>query len=321
MKDRILLQLFNLAHGGLDEGFLCNLLEKLNAPYNEWRKETEKDGSGSIPVADGTDPDSQPPHFFTRKEVCQRAGQVLHHIIHDYDHFRVETIDSFFQSLLTNLTHELKLPRAFHIDLNDDDVICRAVDRLMLLLTGPDATKQMADTLRTVMGYIDEQIENEKGWNIDRALKAFAKNNLRNAVYRKYAKQFTEFQPDEASHTNPKEEALARTKKKEAIAHLKKFAREEEIRRKEQIKKAAADVLDFYEDMGPDKLSRSGNIMSFAKKVEEGNIFPTSHAAFDKALASPEYLMRKADLLKPEVRDRAEAVCRLLQVLKREQDD
>ncbi|KAA6329482.1 ATP-dependent helicase/nuclease subunit A, partial [termite gut metagenome] len=41
------------------------------------------------------------------EEIREAAGKALNYIIHDYTSFRVETIDSFFQSVLRNLTREL----------------------------------------------------------------------------------------------------------------------------------------------------------------------------------------------------------------------
>ena len=41
--------------------------------------------------------------------IRQRARESLDMLIHDYSHFRVETIDSFFQSVLRGLARELEL--------------------------------------------------------------------------------------------------------------------------------------------------------------------------------------------------------------------
>jgi hypothetical protein len=37
------------------------------------------------------------------KDIRESAGKALNLIIHDYSRFRVETIDSFFQSVMRNL--------------------------------------------------------------------------------------------------------------------------------------------------------------------------------------------------------------------------
>ena len=47
------------------------------------------------------------------------AGTALHYMIHDYSRFRVETIDSFFQSVMRNLARELELGANLNIELNN----------------------------------------------------------------------------------------------------------------------------------------------------------------------------------------------------------
>ena len=42
-------------------------------------------------------------------QIAERAGQALHLLLHNYSYFRVETIDSFFQSVMRNLARELNL--------------------------------------------------------------------------------------------------------------------------------------------------------------------------------------------------------------------
>lgn len=41
--------------------------------------------------------------LLTDEDIRQRAGMALQYMLHDYSRFRVETIDSFFQSVMRNL--------------------------------------------------------------------------------------------------------------------------------------------------------------------------------------------------------------------------
>lgn len=159
MKDRILGQLYNLAHDGLDRGFLADVARETH---------------------------------LSEAEVCRRARGVLYAIMHDYDHFRVETIDTFFQSLLTNMAHELRLSRGFKVDLDDKRVIGMAVDRLLLTLR-ERGNKALIDM---VTNFMDRHIDDDKGWNIARDLKTFAQNNLFSDTYVKYDTQFEAFASD-----------------------------------------------------------------------------------------------------------------------------
>lgn len=103
-----------------------------------------------------------------QKEVQRRAGIALKAIIHDYEHFHVTTIDSFFQSLLSNLAHELGLASGFKIDLDDREAISRAVDRMLSKLT------EESPALKKVVDYINERINDGKKWDIRSEVKSLA---------------------------------------------------------------------------------------------------------------------------------------------------
>lgn len=159
MKDRILKQLDNLARGGTDKDFLENLI-----------KETK----------------------ISKDVLVRRAKGVLAAIMHDYDHFRVETIDSFFQTLLTNLAHELKLPRGFKVDLDDKAVVSQSVDR-MLLGVGNEAN---ADLTSMIISVLERHIDDDKGWNIAKELKRFAQSNLFRGEYMAHDEEIEEVTSD-----------------------------------------------------------------------------------------------------------------------------
>lgn len=71
----------------------------------------------------------------TDGEIRQRAGMALQYMLHDYSRFRVETIDSFFQSVMRNLARELELSPNLNIELNNSEVLSDAVDSLIEKLT------------------------------------------------------------------------------------------------------------------------------------------------------------------------------------------
>ena len=63
-------------------------------------------------------------------DIRNRAADALRALTHDYDRFHVETIDSFFQSLLSNLAHELGLAAGFKVDLDDKEAISKGVEQI-----------------------------------------------------------------------------------------------------------------------------------------------------------------------------------------------
>ncbi len=106
-------------------------------------------------------------------QVCQRAGEALHLLLHNYNYFRVETIDTFFQSVLRNLARELDLTANLRIGLNDIQVEEQAVDRLIDNLTHNDVM------LQWILKYIMESISDNQSWNIIGKVKQFGRTIFR----------------------------------------------------------------------------------------------------------------------------------------------
>ena len=106
----------------------------------------------------------------TEEEIRQRAGNALLYMLHDYSRFRVETIDSFFQSVMRNLARELELSPNLNIELDSDKVLSDAVDSLIESLT------PASPVLPLLLDYIYERIADDKRWNVSDEVKAFARN-------------------------------------------------------------------------------------------------------------------------------------------------
>ena len=114
-------------------------------------------------------------------QISQRAGEALYLLLHNYNYFRVETIDSFFQSVLRNLARELDLTANLHISLNDAQVEEQAVDMLIDSLTHSDAM------LQWLLSFIMERISDDHSWNIIGQVKKFGKT-----IFRDYYKEHSE---------------------------------------------------------------------------------------------------------------------------------
>ena len=101
--------------------------------------------------------------------VSERAGMALSNLLHNYNYFRVETIDTFFQGVLRNLARELDLTANLRIGLNDYQVEELAVDQLIQDLHTTDVI------LQWLLKYIMENISDDKSWNIIGQVKSFGK--------------------------------------------------------------------------------------------------------------------------------------------------
>ena len=117
--------------------------------------------------------------------VSQRAGMALSLLLHNYNHFRVMTIDTFFQSVMRNMARELDLTANLRIGLNDSQVEELAVDQMI------DDLKTTDMMLQWIMKYIMENIQDDRSWNIIGQIKQFGKTIFRD-YYKDISKQLNE---------------------------------------------------------------------------------------------------------------------------------
>ena len=141
MKQRILSQLYGIGHN----------LSGSKSYYDEVKK--------AVTVNEQT--------------IRHNALLALDMILQDYGRFRVETIDSFFQTVLRSLARELHIGANLTLELDTELVIDEAVDTF---LTGVD---QDSNDKRNIMEFVENNIENDKSWSIDGTLKRFSKELFR----------------------------------------------------------------------------------------------------------------------------------------------
>ena len=108
----------------------------------------------------------------SENEIRERARFAFELIIHDYGHFRIQTIDAFFQTVLRGLAKELELSGDMEIAIETKEHLSNAVDTFIKELE-PDQ-----ESTRQVVTYIEEQLEDGKDWRVGDAIKEFAKNIL-----------------------------------------------------------------------------------------------------------------------------------------------
>ena len=114
----------------------------------------------------------QLPHFSDEK-IISNAGKALELILHDYGHFRIQTIDAFFQTVLRSLARELDLGGDIEITLDSEELLGNAVDTYIKNLE-PD-TKSIAQ----VVDFIEDRLSNGEQWRVSKDLKKFAENILK----------------------------------------------------------------------------------------------------------------------------------------------
>ena len=114
--------------------------------------------------------------------VSKQAGIALTNLLHNYSYFRIDTIDSFFQSVLRNLARELDLTANLRVGLNDLQVEDMAVDQLIEGLSTHDTM------LQWIMKYIMENISDDRSWNVIGQIKSFGRTIFKD-FYKTESKQ------------------------------------------------------------------------------------------------------------------------------------
>lgn len=188
------------------------------------------------------------PHL-SEKQIRDNAACALKLLIHNYSYFRVETIDSFFQSVFRNLARELNLTANLRIGLNDLQVEQNAVDEL---IEGLEANNTL---LAWIMEYIKENIDDDKTWNVISSIKSFGKDIFKD-FYKAHADEI-------AQHTN--EEAFFNAYKNKLITLRK------------QIEKTFQDIATtFYDTLEENHLTvqdfnyANGGVCGYFNKLRNG---------------------------------------------------
>lgn len=217
MKMRILSHLYGIAHNLPDSGsYLMQVREKTG---------------------------------LSETSIISNAGKALTLLLHNYNHFRVETIDSFFQTVLRNLARELDLTPNLRIELRDEEIESKSVDKMIEELKPNDAV------LHWILEYISDNMSNDKGWNVIRQIKDFGRTIFKD-FYKENHEAISTFL------SNPDTFRQYRNK----LTDIKKEA-EKEI---QSISNEFFDILN-REGLAIDDFSyRSSGVAGFFVKIKDG---------------------------------------------------
>ena len=148
-------------------------------------------------------------------EIRSRAGKALTLLIHDYSRFRVETIDSFFQSVMRNLARELELGANLNIDLDNSNALSEAVDSMI------EKLDRNSPVLYWLLDYIEERIQDDKGWKVANEIKDFGKNIFKEEYIEKGQELRKTLEDKDAVRNYRK---MLKAIEEEALEQMKSFA-------------------------------------------------------------------------------------------------
>ena len=216
------------------------------------------------------------PHL-SEQQIKENAREALKLLIHNYNYFRVQTIDTFFQGVLRNLARELDLTANLRIGLNDYQVEQQAVDELIESLESTDRL------LFWIMDYIKENIDDDKSWNVIGQIKKFGEN-----IFKDYYK----------NNANALNECI---EQEDFFKNFSAKMRGVKTQAKEQLDEIAATFFDSLEQEGfsADDLNlKTRGIWSYFNKLRLGkyNDEDLLNATFCKCYESPEAWVKKAEV-------------------------
>lgn len=190
---------------------------------------------------------------FSNFEIKKRAIRVLHHLLHNYGLFSIETIDHFNLRLLRTFARDLKLPSHFEVSLDTDDLILKAIDKL---LEKAGIEKEITAFL---VSFALQKTEEDKSWDIaidlQKAAKLLTLENELPYLEKLKTKSISEF--------------------KEVASTFSERLQQQEA----SIKKEAKEMLATFSEQGLNKSHFSGGyVYQFFVKIEQGD-FPSKFDA------------------------------------------
>ena len=203
--------------------------------------------------------------------AAHRAGMALTQLIHHYSYFRIQTIDTFFQTILRNLARELDLTANFRVDLNDIMVEEQAVDELVENLTTSDAI------LSWIIDFIRSNIDEDKGWNVIGTIKRFGHN-----IYKDYYKDHQEIM-------------AKRFAQKGFFDHYSALIRKIRFNSTHSVQQSVEQFYTLLANHGIDESEIKANTLSYFQKQRE-QILPTAKLTktHQKALTASSEWIKKA---------------------------
>ncbi len=115
-----------------------------------------------------------------QKTLSQRAQAVFSKIIHNYADFAVSTIDSFVNKVINAFTRELEIPYNYEVDLDTDQLLQNAVDRVIDKV-GQEKKERLSDFL---VDWVSQKAEEGKNWGrVANDLVEFSKDLINESSY------------------------------------------------------------------------------------------------------------------------------------------
>src|SRR6478736_9362707 len=101
------------------------------------------------------------------------AQEALSQILHKYDQFSISTIDAFFQKVIRSFTREAGLVGDYRLEVEQEPIMEEVIDNLI------DELGINKDLTKWVVDFANENLENERAWDIRKSLIEFSNEIFR----------------------------------------------------------------------------------------------------------------------------------------------
>lgn len=99
----------------------------------------------------------------------QYSQEVQREILHNYSHFAISTIDSFFQKVIRSFTREAGIMGDYTLEMDQEKVIDEVIDQLI------DEMGSNESLSKWIIQFTEENLEEGKSWDVRHGLKEFTK--------------------------------------------------------------------------------------------------------------------------------------------------
>lgn len=220
----------------------------------------------------------------TEVEIEKAAGEALYDLLFDYGGFQVNTIDSFFQSVLRSFAREIELPGDYEIELDDEMVIGRGVGEMLSSITLDPRNPATAQLSQWLLEYMRQTMEDGNKFNLFNRGSSLH-NSLVETLKKLLSEKFKMSRPEITAYFKREDAPLQK---------LQAFLVKERKEVVERYKKEAQECKKVLEESGDIFLA------NFVKAVQEGctvmPVAPLSKKTPSKYItdwdSSPDYLYK-----------------------------
>lgn len=122
-------------------------------------------------------------------EIQAKAQKILTLLLHDFSKFSVSTIDKFFQKIIRSFTREVGIQPGYSIELNQDEILVKVIDELLVDLDSNPELKDWLSKLAT------DKIEQGNKWDFKDDIQKLAKEIFKEE-YKAFDKQLIQKMSD-----------------------------------------------------------------------------------------------------------------------------